>query len=167
MLVTQGALVKTICCVASILVVFNFYCLSLVSEPPQTGIRHSIYRVFHDVAKDWSNLNHPLPNNDLSSHLPDAQKPKLSYMDAPLDRFFSSPNPNRRDYHEWNEKTLRDLHTCMVLEGCGPNQMKVALLADKWMTDAVVSDFRGGEGIWWAITVASHLYLLIDYNDEL
>jgi len=88
-------------------------------------------------------------------------------MDAPLDRFFSSPNPNRRDYHEWNEKILRDLHTCMVLEDCGPNQMKVALLADKWMTDAVVSDFRGGEGIWWAITVASRLYLLIDYNDEL
>jgi len=161
MLVTQGALFRTVCWAASVLVIFNFFCLSLVSEPSQAGIRFSLNRIF----RDWANSNHPPPNTSLSLQFLDTQQKNLPYVEAPLDRFFSSPSQNRRDYHELNEKTLRDLHTCMVLEICGSNQMKVALLADKWMTDAVMGDFRGGEGIWWAITL--RLHLLIDQEDDL
>jgi len=162
MLVTQGALLRTVCCAASVFVIFNLFCLSLVSEPSQPGIKLSLHRILR-----WGNLNHPPPdaNTNLSLHFVDTQQQKLPYVEAPLDRFFSSPSPNRRDYHEWNEKTLRDLYTCMALEICGSNQMKVALLADKWMTDAVIGDFRGGEGIWWAITFRFHL--LIDQEDDL
>jgi len=158
MLVTQGALFKTVCCAASVFVVFNLFCLSLVSEPSQAGIRFSLNHVF----RDWANSD---LNKSLSLQFLDTQQKKLPHVEAPLDRFFSSPSPSRRDYHELNEKTLRDLHTCMALEICGSNQMKVALLADKWMTDAVMSDFRGGEGIWWAITLPLHL--LIDQKDDL
>jgi len=62
--------------------------------------------------------------------------------------YFSSPNETRRDYREWNSQTLRELHTCMALDNCGPNQRKVALLAAHWFDEAIVRGWRGGEGVW-------------------
>ncbi|KAF8878771.1 hypothetical protein BD779DRAFT_1613005 [Infundibulicybe gibba] len=60
---------------------------------------------------------------------------------------FAQPDVKRKDYHEWNARTLRDLHVCMALHNCGRNQKKVALLAAHWFQEAIVGDFRGGEGI--------------------
>ncbi|KAF5349218.1 hypothetical protein D9756_009331 [Leucocoprinus leucothites] len=152
MLVTQATLVKVICFVVPVIVIYNFLYLSLVSLPhDEVGFNQSIHQVFRNWKSPTSSSNSTSPNiNQSSLYLQNFQQPRLAYVDAPstLDRFFSSPNPVRKDYHEWNEKTLRDLHACMSLGNCGPNQMKVALLADNWIQDAVVRDFRGGEGIW-------------------
>jgi hypothetical protein len=153
MLVTQSTLVKVICFVVPVFVVSNFLYLSLVSLPSQTqaDIKQSIHQVFHhnwtaSTSNSTISLSPELPQSDYYA----ARKPIPAYVDAPsiLDQLFSSPNPDRMDFHEWNAKTLRDLHACMTLDNCGPNQLKVALLADDWIQAAVVRDFRGGEGIW-------------------
>ncbi|KXN81569.1 hypothetical protein AN958_03906 [Leucoagaricus sp. SymC.cos] len=96
-------------------------------------------------------MAYPTPSANLSyPALYDVQSPRPAYVEAPsaLNQLFSSPDPERKDFHEWNSKALRDLHSCMALNNCGPNQKKVALLADSWIQDAVVRGFRGGEGIW-------------------
>ena len=63
-------------------------------------------------------------------------------------QYFPPPDPERKDYHEWNAQTLRELHACMALKNCGPNQTKVALLASHWFEEAIVRGWRGGEGVW-------------------
>ena len=65
-----------------------------------------------------------------------------------VEDLFAQPDPERKDYHEWNARSLRELHTCIAMENCGPNQKKVALLAAHWFQEAIVTGFRGGEGIW-------------------
>jgi hypothetical protein len=67
---------------------------------------------------------------------------RISNVFIPLDLSKS------RKYHEWNDQTMRELHVCMALENCGPNQTKVALLAAHWFEEAVVRGWRGGEGVW-------------------
>lgn len=73
------------------------------------------------------------------------------YSESPphLESHFPPPDPERRDYREWNARTMRDLHACIAQNNCGKNQQKVALLAAHWFQEAVVGAFRGGEGIWW------------------
>ncbi|KAF8882177.1 hypothetical protein CPB84DRAFT_1791109 [Gymnopilus junonius] len=72
------------------------------------------------------------------------------YVSTPahISEYFPPPNPERKDYHEWNAQTLRELHACMAISNCGPNQKKVALLAAHWFEEATVRGWRGGEGIW-------------------
>jgi hypothetical protein len=84
--------------------------------------------------------------------LPDPAPRPPAYVDAPsvFNLFFSPPDSERQDYHDWNAKALRDLHACIALNNCGPNQLKVALLADSWITNGVVRGFRGGEGVWYS-----------------
>ncbi|KAF8156716.1 hypothetical protein B0H34DRAFT_750525 [Crassisporium funariophilum] len=65
-----------------------------------------------------------------------------------VEQYFPPPDPIRKDYREWNGQSLRELHTCMALGNCGSNQRKVALLAAHWFEEAVVRDWRGGEGVW-------------------
>ena len=70
------------------------------------------------------------------------------FLPAHLLKHFPSPNSERKDYHEWNTRTLQELHTCLALDNCGPNQRKVALLAAHWFDEGVVRGFRGGNGVW-------------------
>ncbi|EDR04570.1 uncharacterized protein LACBIDRAFT_304375 [Laccaria bicolor S238N-H82] len=72
------------------------------------------------------------------------------YRESPpsLEAHFVPPDLERQDYREWNARTLRDLHSCIALDNCGPNQRKVALLAAHWFQQAVVEGFKGGNGIW-------------------
>ncbi|KAF4616490.1 hypothetical protein D9613_008645 [Agrocybe pediades] len=65
-----------------------------------------------------------------------------------LAQYFPPPSEDRKDYHEWNAQTLRELHSCMAIQNCGPNQRKIALLAAHWFEEAVVRGWRGGEGVW-------------------
>jgi len=65
--------------------------------------------------------------------------------------YFPPPDPTRKKYHEWNAQTLRELYVCMALSNCGANQQKVALLASHWFEEAIVRDWRGGEGVWYVI----------------
>lgn len=139
MLVTHATLVKIICFVLPVLFIYNFFYFSLLSIPRQDSIAQ--------VLQDWTSLNRTPP----SAHFhEDLQQSRPPYAESPpvLNQLFSSPNPDRKDFHEWNAKTLRDLHACMALNNCGPNQMKVALLADYWIEEAAVRGFRGGEGVW-------------------
>lgn len=108
----------------------------------------------------------------LSSHLPtsvigsNASSPLLnqggsleeksdSYRFLPerLSKVFPPLDPSSRQYHEWNDQTLRELHVCMALHNCGPNQFKVALLASHWFEEAVVRGWRGGEGVWCGVKI--------------
>jgi hypothetical protein len=146
MLVTHSTLAKAICFIVPILVLYNFLFLSL-SLPRPAEIKQSI----HGAWQDWRGINLSPPSRNMStSGFTGVKQSTPAYVSAPsiLDQFFASPNPSRKDFHEWNTKTLRDMHACMALKICGQNQMKVALLADNWIQDAVVRDFRGGEGIW-------------------
>ena len=105
----------------------NFSSFSSHSDSPSTSIE--------------SDTNKPValdpPDSDGYRFLPE----RLSEVFTPLD-------PSSRKYHEWNVQTLRELHVCMALENCGPNQTKVALLAAHWFEEAVVRGWRGGEGVW-------------------
>ena len=78
------------------------------------------------------------------------------YAKAPshLDTYFTSPDAQRKDYHEWNAQTLRDLHACIAAHNCGSNQRKVALLAAHWFQEAIVTGWRGGEGVWYVFMLA-------------
>jgi hypothetical protein len=78
-------------------------------------------------------------------------KTSPNYTKAPphLESHFVPPDAQRKDYHEWNAQTLRDLHACMATHSCGPNQRKVAILAAHWFQEAVVTGWRGGEGVWY------------------
>ncbi|KAJ3514354.1 hypothetical protein NLJ89_g2429 [Agrocybe chaxingu] len=80
------------------------------------------------------------------------------YQEAPayLAKIFPPPDPVRKNYDEWNSQTLLDLHACIALNSCGPNQKKVALLAAHWFEEAIVRGWRGGEGVW-AVSVHKHL----------
>ncbi len=62
------------------------------------------------------------------------------YTSAPshLDSYFPPPNPESSNYKEWNSKTLRDLTSCLARKDCGPNQAKIAILANDWFKDAIV-----------------------------
>ncbi|CAA7262774.1 unnamed protein product [Cyclocybe aegerita] len=84
--------------------------------------------------------------------------PSEVYQEAPvhLAKMFPPPDPVRKNYDEWNSRTLLDLHACMALNRCGPNQKKVALLAAHWFEEAIVRGWRGGEGVW-AVSVHKHL----------
>ena len=70
------------------------------------------------------------------------------FLPERLSEVFTPLDPSSRKYHEWNDQTLRELHVCMALQNCGPNQTKVALLAAHWFEEAVVRGWRGGEGVW-------------------
>jgi len=61
---------------------------------------------------------------------------------------FPPMDPSSRKYREWNTQTIAELHMCIALGNCGPNQRKVALLASHWFEEAVVRGWRGGEGVW-------------------
>jgi hypothetical protein len=61
---------------------------------------------------------------------------------------FPLPDPERKQYHEWNAKNMRELYMCMAANNCGKNQRKVAILAAHWFEEAVVRGWRGGEGVW-------------------
>ncbi len=94
-------------------------------------------------AVDLPNINN---TNRPVLDLPDGYRflpERLSEVFTPLDLSLS------RKYHEWNDQTLRELHVCMALQNCGPNQTKVALLAAHWFEEAVVRGWRGGEGVWY------------------
>ncbi|KAF9530041.1 hypothetical protein CPB83DRAFT_905608 [Crepidotus variabilis] len=69
---------------------------------------------------------------------------------------FKAPNEKSRNYHEWNDQTLRELHMCLERNDCGPNQRKVALLAAHWFEEAIVRGWRGGEGVW-SLSMYKHL----------
>ena len=95
------------------------------------------------------------------------QSSRSAYVAAPpqVTSYFPPPDDNRKDYHEWNAQTLRELHTCMALGNCGANQQKVALLAAHWFEEAVVRGWRGGEGVWYARAIIQCMVitpLLID-----
>ncbi|KAF8966123.1 hypothetical protein BDZ97DRAFT_1917812 [Flammula alnicola] len=85
----------------------------------------------------------------------------IGYTLAPsrITKYFPPLDPQRRDYHEWNAQSLRELHICLAIENCGPNQQKVALLAAHWFEEAVVRSWRGGEGVW-ALSVYKNLRAL-------
>jgi hypothetical protein len=96
-----------------------------------------------------SNLHQRVIQRLNSEQLPSVTTQEYAHSPPHLESYFPSPDPDRQDYHEWNMRTMRDLHACIVQDNCGPNQRKVALLAAHWFQEAVVGTFRGGEGIWW------------------
>ncbi|KAK4688192.1 hypothetical protein P7C73_g1919, partial [Tremellales sp. Uapishka_1] len=61
---------------------------------------------------------------------------------------FPDPDPIRGDYHEWNNKAIRELITCMARGDCGVNQEKVVLCHAHVFPDAVINNWKGGEGVW-------------------
>ena len=74
-----------------------------------------------------------------------------AFLPPSLASSFPLPTEGRiQDYHEWNEKSTRELLVCMSMGTCGKNQRKVALLAAHWFEEAIVRDWRGGEGVWYA-----------------
>lgn len=81
------------------------------------------------------------------------QLPVTAYRLLPshIAQYFPPPDRTRKKYHEWNAQTLRELYACMALSNCGANQQKVALLASHWFEEAIVRDWRGGEGVWYVI----------------
>jgi len=86
-----------------------------------------------------------------SRYLPSfAARKSINYAKSPssLEAVFAPPDRQRKDYHEWNAQTLRELHVCIAEDNCGTNQRKVALLAANWFQESIVQNFRGGEGIW-------------------
>ncbi|TFK41539.1 hypothetical protein BDQ12DRAFT_678154 [Crucibulum laeve] len=78
-----------------------------------------------------------------------------------LESLFSPPHPSVKigGYHQWNAQSMRDLDSCILLDNCGPNQKKVALLAAHWFEESLIRGFRGGEGIW-AMSVYKNLHRL-------
>ena len=79
-------------------------------------------------------------------------------------QYFPPPDPERKDYHEWNAQTLRELHACMALKNCGPNQTKVALLASHWFEEAIVRGWRGGEGVFVCRRLVDYVVLQEDFG---
>jgi hypothetical protein len=71
-----------------------------------------------------------------------------AFLPTSLSNPFPAPDGKRKDYHEWNALSLRELYVCMALDNCGVNQRKVALLASHWFEEAIVRGWRGGEGVW-------------------
>lgn len=49
------------------------------------------------------------------------------------------PPIDLNNYKDWNARTMRDLLSCLARKDCGPNQAKVAILANDWFKDAIVS----------------------------
>jgi len=91
---------------------------------------------------------------DLTFHHDTSEQfPATAYRPLPphLAQYFPPPDKVRKNYHEWNAQTLRELYTCIALDNCGANQRKIALLAAHWFEEAVVRDWRGGEGVWCVI----------------
>ncbi|KAH6908465.1 hypothetical protein BKA70DRAFT_1103557 [Coprinopsis sp. MPI-PUGE-AT-0042] len=82
-----------------------------------------------------------------------------TFLPPTLASDFPLPDPERKQYHEWNAKNLRELYMCMAAETCGKNQRKVALLAAHWFEEAVVRGWRGGEGVW-GLSMYKHLRAL-------
>lgn len=97
---------------------------------------------FFQPTSTFSSFSVNVPSEDLFryKHLP----PELSQQ-------FPSPSPLRKNYHEWNAQTLRELYMCMARNDCGHNQQKVALLAAHWFEEAIVRGWRGGEGVWYVL----------------
>ena len=104
--------------------------------------------IYHTSA--WKHLT-------LISHkiaTPTGYRPRVGlggYAETPAavaDHFLATPDPERKDVHEWNAIALRDLATCMATRTCGPNQQKVAIGAAYWWQESVVLGWRGGEGVW-------------------
>lgn len=103
--------------------------------------------LFHQLSfGNWKSLTNNFIKN--SASLPTTSTQRYRESPPSLEAHFVPPNLERKDYREWNARTLRDLHSCIALDNCGPNQRKVALLAAHWFQQAVVEGFRGGEGIW-------------------
>lgn len=100
--------------------------------------------LFHQARSgNWKSLTNNFKKNSATTSTE-------LYRESPpsLEVDFVPPDLERKDYREWNARTLRDLHSCIALDNCGPNQRKVALLAAHWFQEAVVQGFRGGEGVW-------------------
>ncbi|KIJ96983.1 hypothetical protein K443DRAFT_681885 [Laccaria amethystina LaAM-08-1] len=103
--------------------------------------------LFHQARfGNWKSVTNNFKNN--SAPLPTTSTERYRESPPSLETHFVPPDLERKDYQEWNARTLRDLHSCIALDNCGPNQRKVALLAAHWFQQAVVQGFRGGEGIW-------------------
>lgn len=65
------------------------------------------------------------------------------YSEAPShmgSEVFPDLNLLHKNHKEINHKNLRDLHACMALKNCGPNQRSVVLLAGYWFKESMVSD---------------------------
>ncbi|KAF7761465.1 hypothetical protein Agabi119p4_9457 [Agaricus bisporus var. burnettii] len=137
MLTTHLTLVKITCLVFSIVLFYNIVYLPFVFHEDQASL---------NLAHQESG-NDPLPSlvvvDNLTLHTP-------IYVEAPstFDSLFPPLDFERKGYHDWNAKALRDLHVCIALDNCGPNQMKVALLAESWIVDGVARGSRGGESVW-------------------
>jgi hypothetical protein len=140
MLVTHLALVRISGLVFSVVVFYNFFYLPFILHADQESISLTL--------QEWMASGNDTPPSLVLLENPSPPLP--IYVEAPsvFNLFFSPPDSEQQDYHDWNAKALRDLHACIALDNCGPNQMKVALLADSWITDGVVRGFRGGEGVW-------------------
>ncbi|PPR01954.1 hypothetical protein CVT24_011103 [Panaeolus cyanescens] len=78
---------------------------------------------------------------------------------AHIDDRFPPPDPQRKDYREWNARTLRELTSCLALKNCGPNQEKIAILSAHWIEEGVVRGGFGGESIW-GVSVYNNLRAL-------
>lgn len=102
-------------------------------------------------------LVHDLPKKESPrpSHIsgdPATDYGDYAFVPSSLVSHFPAPDPKRKDYHEWNAQSLRELHVCMALQLCGQNQRKIALLAAHWFEEAIVREWRGGEGVWCVCT---------------
>lgn len=109
-------------------------------------------------------LVHDLPKKESPrpSHIsgdPATDYGDYAFVPSSLVSHFPAPDPKRKDYHEWNAQSLRELHVCMALQLCGQNQRKIALLAAHWFEEAIVREWRGGEGVW-GLSVYKHLKAL-------
>lgn len=107
----------------------------------------AILLIFRGIA--WSS---PSILNKHFDHLSFSSKLRAEdYTPAPshvYDLFPSIDAAEGMDYHDWNAQTQRELYACIAMKNCGKNQRKIALLAAHWFEEAVVRNWRGGEGVW-------------------
>lgn len=123
----------------TVVFLFVLYFLTLSAFPT---FNIAIFSLGGSRVQTGSNISQKTPGDPADDYGDYAFLPPALASDFPL------PDPERKQYHEWNAKNMRELYVCMAAGTCGKNQRKVALLAAHWFEEAIVRGWRGGEGVW-------------------